>query len=481
MLATQYLRNVFLGIVLFTRLFRKVSSYHSISRKSLLYTASLQSVLFTRHLGKSVFSTRRLGKVSSLHDMSGKCLMLTIALYHSSTDVSISDRSYRENNQNESPLAHPHPQNIDGLRLDSWVLSLSAKSLVIQNLTDERLYDNRISPHFDLEIPTEVRVHLYIYSIDSISESAMDYTMTFILTQIWNDPRLDYSSYLEDQFLELNTKFIEKLWVPDLYFANEKHASFHLVTMPNKMIHLYKNVVYTPDNVVFMWQDNNPVAIYGKLEMAQFVIDDIQPENCSTKHEENEFTCIVAFIYLQRRVEFFLLQVFIPSTMIVFISWVSFWLPINAVPARIALGSTTVLIMITQRQSTAISLPPVSYVKAIDVWTVTCLVFVFAALLEYAVVSTYSRHETKRFSIKVIQNNRSLKQTFNVNQAESVENGDIKAECDERTEAQMRSKAKRMDVISRISFPLCFLLFSLGYWSWYLSKTLSFEIPNKNS
>lgn len=65
--------------------------------------------------------------------------------------------------------------------------------------------------------------------------------MTFILTQIWNDPRLDFSSYLEDQFLELNTKFIEKLWVPDLYFANEKHASFHLVTMPNKMIHLYKN------------------------------------------------------------------------------------------------------------------------------------------------------------------------------------------------------------------------------------------------
>ena len=106
--------------------------------------------------------------------------------------------------------------------------------------------------------------------------------------------------------------------------------------------------------------------------------------------------------------------------MIVFISWVSFWLPINAVPARIALGSTTVLIMITQRQSTAISLPPVSYVKAIDVWTVTCLVFVFAALLEYAVVSTYSRHETKRLSIKVIQNNKTLKQTINVNRVSSI-------------------------------------------------------------
>ncbi|GAB1604673.1 glycine receptor subunit alpha-1-like [Argonauta hians] len=384
----------------------------------------------------------------------------------------------------------------------------SLRSQVIQNLTDERLYDNRISPHFDLEIPTEVTVHLYIYSIDSISESAMDYTMTFILTQIWNDPRLEYSSYLDDDFLELNTKFIEKLWVPDLYFANEKHASFHLVTMPNKMVHLYKNgtikyrvrltitgacpmhlqyfpldtqvcaiviksFVYTPENVVFIWQNNSrPISVYGKLEMAQFVIGKIQTKNCTAKYEENYFTCIEAFIHLQRRVEFFLLQVFIPSTMIVFISWVSFWLPINAVPARIALGSTTVLIMITQRQSTAISLPPVSYVKAIDVWTVTCLVFVFAALLEYAVVSTYSRHETKRFSIKVIQNNRSIKQTINVNQEDSVENGAIKTECNDNTEAQMRSKAKRMDVISRITFPLSFLLFSLGYWSWYLSKSM---------
>lgn len=151
---------------------------------------------------------------------------------------------------------------------------------------------------------------------------------------------------------------------------------------------------------VLNWEDSKPIVFY-QIFFFSF--------------SENSFTCIVANIHLQRRVEFFLLQVFIPSTMIVFISWVSFWLPINAVPARIALGSTTVLIMITQRQSTAISLPPVSYIKAIDVWTVTCLVFVFAALLEYAIVSTYSRHETKRLSIKLIQNNKTIKQTINVN------------------------------------------------------------------
>ncbi|CAE1306645.1 GLRA2 [Acanthosepion pharaonis] len=384
-------------------------------------------------------------------------------------------------------------------------IAFLSRSEVIQNLTYESVYDNRISPHFDLEIPTEVRVHIYIYSIDSISESTMDYTMTFILTQIWNDPRLNYTKYLKDKFLELNTKFIDKVWVPDLYFANEKQASFHHVTMPNKMMHLYRNgtikyrirltmtaacpmnlqnfpldtqicsiviksFVYTPDNVIFKWMENDPVSHFQNMEMAQFEISAIQPWNCSIKYEENSFTCIVANIHLQRRVEFFLLQVFIPSTMIVFISWVSFWLPINAVPARIALGSTTVLIMITQRQSTAISLPPVSYIKAIDVWTVTCLVFVFAALLEYAIVSTYSRHETKRLSIKLIQNNKTIKQTINVNRDVCEENGNVGTETPDTTYAQMRSKAKRMDVISRVTFPVIFFLFSLGYWAWYLRK-----------
>ena len=50
---------------------------------------------------------------------------------------------------------------------------------------------------------------------------------------------------------------------------------------------------------------------------------------------------------LERNIGFFVLQTYIPSFLLVMLSWVSFWISVNAVPARVALGITTVLSMTT--------------------------------------------------------------------------------------------------------------------------------------
>ena len=79
--------------------------------------------------------------------------------------------------------------------------------------------------------------------------------------------------------------------------------------------------------------------------------------------------------------------------MLVIVSWVSFWLDPNAVPARVSLGVTTLLTMSTQTASINNSLPPVAYTKAIDVWSNICVSYVFLALLEYALVNYAARSD----------------------------------------------------------------------------------------
>lgn len=73
---------------------------------------------------------------------------------------------------------------------------------------------------------------------------------------------------------------------------------------------------------------------------------------------------------------------------------------LNATFMMLLLGVTTLLTMATQTSGINASLPPVSYTKAIDVWTGVCLTFVFGALLEFALVNYASRSDMHRENMK---------------------------------------------------------------------------------
>ena len=92
-------------------------------------------------------------------------------------------------------------------------------------------------------------------------------------------------------------------------------------------------------------------------------------------------------LYFLRSLVYYIIQIYIPSTLIVVLSWVSFWLDRTAAPARVSLGITTVLTMVTFIWSTNASLPKISYVKSIDVFLVCCFLMTFASVIEYAMVS----------------------------------------------------------------------------------------------
>lgn len=98
---------------------------------------------------------------------------------------------------------------------------------------------------------------------------------------------------------------------------------------------------------------------------------------------------------LQRQLGYYILQEFIPTVLIVALSWVGFWIDERSVPARVSLGITTVLAITTLMFGIQSSLPRVGHVKAIDVYLLGNFLFVFAALIEFAFICSY----TKVFSL----------------------------------------------------------------------------------
>ena len=69
---------------------------------------------------------------------------------------------------------------------------------------------------------------------------------------MWEDHRVAEISKKQlfpkdTEFIEVDSYKLNKFWVPDIYFPNEKKASFHNVMNENKMMKLSKNgtVSYT--------------------------------------------------------------------------------------------------------------------------------------------------------------------------------------------------------------------------------------------
>ena len=106
------------------------------------------------------------------------------------------------------------------------------------------------------------------------------------------------------------------------------------------------------------------------------------------------FSGLTATIKFRRRTMYYLFQMYIPSGCLVALSWVSFWISHEAVPARVALSITTVLTISYMRGSVNINMPRVSYLKSIDYFFLGSFVFIFMTLVEYVLVLKKSRKRT---------------------------------------------------------------------------------------
>ena len=131
---------------------------------------------------------------------------------------------------------------------------------------------------------------------------------------------------------------------------------------------------WATDDLVYKWKDVDPVQIVPGLHLPRFTLEQYKSAYCNVITNTGEYSCLKVELIFKREFSYYLITIYVPCCMLVIVSWVSFWLDQHAIPARVSLGVTTLLTMSTQTSGISAQLPPVSYTKAIDVWTGACQV-----------------------------------------------------------------------------------------------------------
>ena len=106
-------------------------------------------------------------------------------------------------------------------------------------------------------------------------------------------------------------------------------------------------------------------------------------------------TADVIRVRFHRYAIFYILQGYVPNIITVTLAWFSFMIKPDAYPARISILVSSLIAIMLQYANLVKSIPRVGYFKAIDLWMLCCVVFIFLASLEYALICLLKRLPTK--------------------------------------------------------------------------------------
>ncbi|VDK42638.1 unnamed protein product [Anisakis simplex] len=331
--------------------------------------------------------------------------------------------------------------------------------------------------------------------------------MQITFRERWLDRRLAYEKLQQSNAPKFLTvpHVKNNIWMPDSFFPTEKAAHRHHVDTENMFLRIYPDgqvlysvrlsmtlscpmylqlypldvqhcdfdlisYAFTTKDIVYQWDDTgSPVQVKPGVgsDLPNFVLTSIDTNHECTSHTNTglflnlfsfyygSYACLRMRLKLTRQFSYYFLQLYGPTTMIVIVSWQS---SINA------------------------KLPPVSYVKVVDVWLGACQTFVFGALLEYAFVSyqdnCLQEEKTKRDILRKSQKRHSKMNEEIID--ESGEQYQPPCTCHLFDPPSYRQKFSdrvrkwftkpsylpaKIDFYARFSMPAGFFIFNIVYWA----------------
>ena len=87
-------------------------------------------------------------------------------------------------------------------------------------------------------------------------------------------------------------------------------------------------------------------------------------------------------LVLRRYVSTYIITYYLPSGLFVIVSWISFLIPMDVIPGRMALLVTLFLVLVNIFNNVTTNTPKAEGLTAIEAWMLACILFVFGALIE---------------------------------------------------------------------------------------------------
>lgn len=300
-------------------------------------------------------------------------------------------------------------------------------------------------------MPIGVNARFYIYALKDLDSNDLQFMLQGLLQLRYNDTRLAFSGYAPNREPIVGDGSLRNmLWVPHIFLANEQSSNVLGTSEKDQLTTIYPNGtvlistriqatlycwmnfqkfpfdeqkcttvleswMYNTSIMQLHWEPTNPVSFHTQLQLTEYDLDGwVCNESISISDAysmshgalEGNYSSLSFTVQLSREVGYYIIDYFVPSMMIVAISWVSFWLQADQTPARSMLGCSTLLSFITLSLSQENSLSKVSYVTMSEVWFLVCTVFIFGSLMEFAFVNTIFRRnnnlEVKKRTTKYI-------------------------------------------------------------------------------
>ncbi|KAF8787437.1 Glycine receptor subunit alpha-3 like protein [Argiope bruennichi] len=228
-----------------------------------------------------------------------------------------------------------------------------------------------------------------------------------------------------------------------------------------------------------------PLEMLRKIEPLQFYLGEPTLHSITKEYfqggsenevEKDRFTYLLVNFTFVRRIVSSIINIYVPSALIVAMSWATFWMRLDSIPARVALSVTSLLTLCTQVQQYKRNLPPVSYVTAMDIWLFVCIFMVFSTLVEFAVcfnIFAQSQDQLKKNSLQLADPDLKLKKAAwpeISDQTTSLTDEKVKQK---KTDNKEFCDPILIDSYCKFIFPGLFILFAIIYWSYNLTAYIN--------